>query len=87
MIRIIPEKTSISIENHIDYPPTMNGSINPIRRSSRTMIGFEAIVDECTFKKHPMHENQIEVQIEETIHTVVLDQYDIKYGVEYGRCS
>ena len=85
MYRVIPQRASISIENEVEDRITLRrNQFNPQIRSRRTTIEFEAIVDECAFKNNPMHEECIEVQIEETIHRVVLDQYDICYRMNQG---
>jgi hypothetical protein len=85
MRRILPTRASISIENDIDERHTVNGPFRPVIRSRRTTIEFKALIDESTFRKHPMHDREIEVQLDETIHTVVLEHYDIKYAADYGR--
>lgn len=86
MRRVIPTRASISIENDIDERHTIGGSfMRPIIRSRRTTIEFEALIDESTFRKHPIHDKEIEVKLEETIHTVILDRYDIEYTSDYNR--
>ena len=80
MYRVIPQRASISIENEIEDRMTMGHKVfSPRINNRRTTIEFETYVDPCSFKAHPMHGDQIEVQVDETIHIVVLDQYDIRY--------
>ena len=85
MRRVIPTRASITVENDIDERRMIPGTLSPTIRSRRTTIEFEALIDESTFRKHPMHDKEIEVKLEETIHTVVLEHYDIKYASGYGR--
>lgn len=85
MRRVIPTRASITVENDIDERRMIPGTLSPTIRSRRTTIEFEALIDESTFRKHPMHDKEIEVKLGEAIHTVILDRYDIKYTSDYNR--